>query len=266
MPTDLQNSNIQDWNFMLFSKITRMGVFRNNGELPKSVNYVVRHVLAKLSITDNFRIKQWDFKIDSQLESGYYLSFLEYFKNVHREESEFLIKQYKNCVSSTKIKIWWDVISGNELKILSIKKLMNFKTKEKIPEHYEIKPTVPDSLDTEKWNNYRKELSNFLEYMNLTPIYSELVLIDNILNEFPSESDQKIIDEYKKTVKNKNRPNTKHSRKYNNTDLKKKSDTSTFYQKKGTHSPKFPMSILTDKDITPIIDEFKDLFKDFLKI
>ncbi|RIB15715.1 hypothetical protein C2G38_2191779 [Gigaspora rosea] len=135
--------------------------------------------------------------------------------------------------------------------------------------------------------------SNFLEYMNLTPIYSELALIDNILNEFPSESDQKIIDENKKTVKNKNRPNTKHSRKYNNTDLKKKSYTSTFYQKKGTRSrnikfaknllvttrklgnevrksffnrAKFPMSILTDKDITPIIDEFKDLFKDFLNI
>ncbi|KAF0518625.1 hypothetical protein F8M41_016795 [Gigaspora margarita] len=174
-------------------------------------------------------------------------------------------------------------------------KWMDYKERIRSPaEHYEIKPTMPDSLDPEKWNNYREELSNFLEYMNLTPIYSELALIDNILNKFPSESDQKIIDEYKKTVENKNRPNTKHSRKYNKTDLKKKSDTSSFYQKKGTRSrnirfarnllvatrklgngdvrknffnrAKFPMSILTDKDITPIIDEFKDLFKDFLKI
>ncbi|CAG8838476.1 30440_t:CDS:1, partial [Racocetra persica] len=40
-------------------------------------------------------IKQRDFKIDSRLESGYYLSFLEYFKNEHHEKSEFLIKQYK---------------------------------------------------------------------------------------------------------------------------------------------------------------------------
>ncbi|CAG8530965.1 14964_t:CDS:2, partial [Gigaspora rosea] len=68
-------------------------------------------------------IKQWDFKIDSRLESGYYLSFLEYFKNEHREESEFLIKQYKiikNCVSSTKIKVWWDVISGNDVEELRL--------------------------------------------------------------------------------------------------------------------------------------------------
>ncbi|CAG8699248.1 14167_t:CDS:2, partial [Gigaspora rosea] len=51
--------------------------------------------------------------IDSRLESGYYLSFLEYFKNEHREESEFLIKQYK-------IKVWWDVISGNDVEELQL--------------------------------------------------------------------------------------------------------------------------------------------------
>ncbi|CAG8489231.1 3681_t:CDS:2 [Dentiscutata erythropus] len=42
-----------------------------------------------------YRFKQQDFNVDSRLESGYYLSFLEYFKNVHNEESEFLIKKYK---------------------------------------------------------------------------------------------------------------------------------------------------------------------------
>ncbi|CAG8728842.1 24984_t:CDS:2 [Gigaspora rosea] len=139
-------------------------------------------------------------------------------------------------------------------------------------EHYEIKPTMPDSLDTEKWNNYREELSNFLEYMNLTPIYSELALIDNILNEFPSESDQKIIDEYKKKLvilahfikkKGTRSRNIKFAknllvarRKLGNGEVRK-----NFFNR-----AKFPMSILTDKDITPIIDEFKDLFKDFLKI
>lgn len=46
-----------------------------------------------------YRIKQQDFKIDRRLENGYYLSFLEYFKNEHREEGEFLIKQYKVNVS-----------------------------------------------------------------------------------------------------------------------------------------------------------------------
>ncbi|RIB15714.1 hypothetical protein C2G38_2191778 [Gigaspora rosea] len=104
------------------------------------------------------KIKQRDFKIDSQLESDYYLSFLEYFKNVHREESEFLIKQYKNCVSSTKIKIGWDVISGNELKILSIKKLMNFKTKEKIRQeklHFrDVKKNTLEIVIKQSWHSY----------------------------------------------------------------------------------------------------------------
>ncbi|CAG8647408.1 25855_t:CDS:2 [Racocetra persica] len=46
-----------------------------------------------------YRIKQQDFKIVSQLESSYYLSFLKYFKNEHHEESEFLIKQYKISIA-----------------------------------------------------------------------------------------------------------------------------------------------------------------------
>ncbi|CAG8460872.1 18252_t:CDS:1 [Cetraspora pellucida] len=157
-------------------------------------------------------------------------------------------------------------------------------------DHYEKKPTVPDSLDPEKWKNYREDLSNFLEYMNLEPIYSELVLIDKLLKDFPNDSDQKIIEEYKKTVQDKNRPNTKHSRKKDS----QKDKTDSFYQRKGKRSrnvkfaknlltatrklgnnelrknffnrAKFTMSILTDKDITPIIDEFKELFKDFQKI
>ncbi|CAG8785931.1 20749_t:CDS:2, partial [Gigaspora margarita] len=33
-----------------------------------------------------YRFKQYDFNINSQLESGYYLSFLEYFKNEHNVE------------------------------------------------------------------------------------------------------------------------------------------------------------------------------------
>ncbi|CAG8791007.1 19981_t:CDS:1, partial [Dentiscutata erythropus] len=123
-------------------------------------------------------------------------------------------------------------------------------------------------------------------YMSLEPIYSKLVLIDKLLKDFPDKSDQKIIEEYKKTIQDKNRPITKHSR-------KKNSNTNTFYQRKGKRShnikfaknlltatrklennelrknffnrAKFTMSILTDKDITPIIDEFKELFKDFQK-
>ncbi|CAG8812388.1 34976_t:CDS:2, partial [Gigaspora margarita] len=67
-----------------------------------------------------YRFKQCDFNIDSRLESGYYLSFLEYFKNEHSEESEFLIKEYKNCVTTTKIKIWWDVISGKDVEELQL--------------------------------------------------------------------------------------------------------------------------------------------------
>ncbi|CAG8546214.1 15083_t:CDS:1, partial [Gigaspora margarita] len=156
-------------------------------------------------------------------------------------------------------------------------------------DHYKIKSTVPDSLEPKKWINYREDLSNFLEYMNLEPIYSELVLINKLLEDFPNESDQKIIEEYKKTVQDKNRPNTKHSRKKDS--QKKKADT--FYQikEKRSHNVKFAknlltatrklgndeliknffnqakfmISILTDKDITPIIDEFKELFKNFQK-
>ncbi|RIB07338.1 hypothetical protein C2G38_2214726 [Gigaspora rosea] len=76
-----------------------------------------------------YRIKQQDFKIDSRLESGYYLSFLEYFKNEDHEESEFFIKQYKNCVSSTKIKVWWDVISGNDIEELQLNCVSSTKIK-----------------------------------------------------------------------------------------------------------------------------------------
>ncbi|CAG8781167.1 15368_t:CDS:1, partial [Racocetra fulgida] len=100
--------------------------------------------------------------------------------------------------------------------------------------HYEIKPTVPDSVDPVKWKNYQKELFNFLEYMNLVPVFSELILINKLLEDFPNKSNQKIIDEYKKTVEDKNRPKTKHSRKEESNNQKKTSDT--FYQRKEKRS------------------------------
>ncbi|CAG8603263.1 16659_t:CDS:2, partial [Gigaspora rosea] len=134
-----------------------------------------------------------------------------------------------------------------------------------LADHYEIKPTVPDSLDPEKWADYRENLSNFLEYMNLEPIYSELVLIDKLLIDFPEEKTD--TDQKKKTDtfyqrKGKRSRNVKFAknlltatRKLGNKELRK-----NFFNR-----AKFTMSILTDKDITPIIDEFYELFKDFQK-
>ncbi|CAG8503764.1 1243_t:CDS:2 [Racocetra persica] len=97
-----------------------------------------------------------------------------------------------------------------------------------------------------KWMEYYKErIQSPAEYMNLVPVFSELILIDKLLEDFPNESDQKIIDEYKKTVEDKNRLKTKHSRKEENNNQKKKSDM--FYQRKGKHSRnvKFVKNLLT---------------------
>ncbi|CAG8511536.1 23828_t:CDS:10 [Racocetra persica] len=45
---------------------------------------------------------QQDFIVDSALENGHYASFLEYFKNEHGEEGDFLIKQYKENMTSAR--------------------------------------------------------------------------------------------------------------------------------------------------------------------
>ncbi|CAG8601023.1 41_t:CDS:2, partial [Gigaspora margarita] len=113
----------------------------------------------------------------------------------------------------------------------------------------------------EKWINYREDLSNFLEYTNLEPIYSKLVLIDKLLEDFPNDQKKKTETFYQK--KEKRSRNVKFAknlltatRKLENDELRK-----NFFNR-----AKFTMSILTDKNITPIIDEFKELFKDFQKI
>ncbi|CAG8783241.1 28487_t:CDS:2 [Dentiscutata erythropus] len=139
-------------------------------------------------------------------------------------------------------------------------------------------------INSDTWiDDYKKRIRSPADHYEIKPT-NRFILNDKLLKDFPDEPDQKIIKEYKKTIQDKNRPITKYSR-------KKNSNTDTFYQRKGKHSrnikfaknlltatqklgnnelrknffnrAKFTMSILTDKDIIPIIDEFKELFKDF---
>ncbi|CAG8842172.1 17771_t:CDS:1, partial [Gigaspora margarita] len=149
------------------------------------------------------------------------------------------------------------------------------------PSFYEkTKPSLPNSNDPELWKKYRKNLSEYLEYsMYFEPILSELYLIDILISENPSEDDDKIISEYAKILNDsKNTPNTKLSRKIDTNpysyykNVRKKSRNMRFVRNllaatrqlgKSKYDfferAKFPMSIITDKNITPIINEYKKI-------
>ncbi|CAG8503978.1 2727_t:CDS:2, partial [Gigaspora margarita] len=55
-----------------------------------------------------------------KLNSDWYASFLGYFKNEHGDEGDFLLKQYKKNMTSARVKILWEVISGNNVKELQL--------------------------------------------------------------------------------------------------------------------------------------------------
>ncbi|KAF0502923.1 hypothetical protein F8M41_019774 [Gigaspora margarita] len=147
------------------------------------------------------------------------------------------------------------------------------------PSYYEkTKPSLPNSVDPELWKKYRKNLSEYLEHsMFFEPIQSELHLIDSLITQFPDADDDKIISEYSKTINDsKNTPNTKLSREIDTNpysyykNVRKKSRNMRFvknllaatrhlgnYKYDFFERAKFPMSTLTDKNITPIINEYK---------
>ncbi|CAG8789474.1 6019_t:CDS:1 [Dentiscutata erythropus] len=155
------------------------------------------------------------------------------------------------------------------------------------PSYYEkTKPSLPNSPEPELWGKYRKNLSEYLEYsMYFEPIRSELHLIDSLIFQDPSADDNKIISEYTKTlIHSKSTPNTKLSREIDTNpysyykNVRKKSRNKRFAKNllAATRElenskydfferAKFPMSIITDKNITSIINEYKTIMKIDLK-
>ncbi|CAG8539721.1 10659_t:CDS:2 [Gigaspora margarita] len=149
------------------------------------------------------------------------------------------------------------------------------------PSYYEkTKPSLPNSKDPELWKKYRTNLSEYLEHsMYFEPILSELFLIDILILENPGNDDEVIINEYAKTMENsKNTPKTKLSRDIDTNpysfykNKRKKSRNMRFarnllvatrqlksFRLDFFERAKFPMSIITDKNITPIINEFKTI-------
>ncbi|CAG8780017.1 32998_t:CDS:1, partial [Racocetra persica] len=142
------------------------------------------------------------------------------------------------------------------------------------------KPSLPNSTDPESWKKYRIDLSEYLEHsMCLEPICSELSLIDILISENSGYDDKAIINEYAKTVvDSKNTPKTKLSREIDTNpysyykNVRKKSRNMRFARnllaatKQLGNSKydfferaRFSMSIITDKNITPIIDEYKTI-------
>ncbi|CAG8824801.1 41343_t:CDS:1, partial [Gigaspora margarita] len=128
-------------------------------------------------------------------------------------------------------------------------------------------------------------LLEYLEYsLYFEPIQSELHLIDSLMSQNPSANDDKIISEYAKTlIDSKSTPNTKLSRVIDTNpysyykNVRKKSRNMRYAKnllaatrelKDNKYDfferAKFPMSIITDKNITPIIKEYKTIMQNVI--
>ncbi|CAG8714336.1 6262_t:CDS:2, partial [Dentiscutata erythropus] len=128
-----------------------------------------------------YRIKQQDFVVDP-LENGHYASFLGYFKNEHGDEGDFLLKQYKENMTSARVKILWEVISGNDAKELQLV----FETVLTLKDNYlQSKGTTNDKVSLAS-RQYLYELFidhiNSVEYNNdikyFDPIKSSVICVD----------------------------------------------------------------------------------------
>ncbi|CAG8666013.1 8917_t:CDS:2, partial [Cetraspora pellucida] len=129
-----------------------------------------------------YRIKQQDFVVDPPLENGHYASFLGYFKNEHGDEGDFLLKQYKENMTSARVKILWEVISGNDVKELQLV----FETVLTLKDNYlQSKGTTNDKVSLAS-RQYLYELFidhiNSVEYNNdikyFDPIKSSVICVD----------------------------------------------------------------------------------------
>ncbi|CAG8848426.1 17596_t:CDS:2, partial [Gigaspora margarita] len=117
----------------------------------------------------------------------------------------------------------------------------------KVPSIHHSEPSFPPegAIDLVAWLNYRNNLINYIEDLQLKPIFANLIYIKNLLAKYPLNDDKFITKEYKASLEII--INNNESEKVKKTKIR---------QQEFFHRTKFPTTLLQDKDITPIIEEF----------
>ncbi|CAG8857167.1 27536_t:CDS:2, partial [Gigaspora margarita] len=119
----------------------------------------------------------------------------------------------------------------------------------KVPSIHHSEPSFPPegAIDPVAWLNYRNNLINYIEDLQLKPIFADLIYIKNLLAKYPFNDDKFITKEYKASlgIIINNNKSEKVIRTIEKNDVREE-----FFRQ-----AKFP-TLLQDKDITPIIEEF----------
>ncbi|CAG8455742.1 15464_t:CDS:1 [Dentiscutata heterogama] len=141
----------------------------------------------------------------------------------------------------------------------------------KVPSVHHPEPSFPPkgTIDPVVWLNYRNGLNKYIEDLQLKPIFADLVYIKNLLAKYPYDDDKFIIKQYKASLgiitnsdESDKAKKTKTRRRYRNSFyaknllkvirmLKEDGVREEFFRR-----AKFPITLLQDKDISPIIEEF----------
>ncbi|CAG8842917.1 26724_t:CDS:1, partial [Gigaspora margarita] len=141
----------------------------------------------------------------------------------------------------------------------------------KVPSIHHPEPSFPPegAIDPVAWLNYRNDLNNYIEDLQLKPIFTDLIYIKNLLAKYPFNDDKFITKEYKASLgiiinnnESEKTKKTKTRQRYRNSFYAKnlikvirmieKNDVREEFFRRA----KFPTTLLQDKDISPIIEEF----------
>ncbi|CAG8842695.1 37305_t:CDS:1, partial [Gigaspora margarita] len=135
--------------------------------------------------------------------------------------------------------------------------------------HPESSFPLAGTINPVAWLNYRNDLNNYIEDLQLNPIFANLIYIQNLLAKYPSYDDKFITKEYKASlgiIINDNESDkskkTKTRQRYRNSFYAKnlikaiRMIEENDFQEEFFRRAKFPTTLLQDKDISPIIEEF----------
>ncbi|CAG8851451.1 45917_t:CDS:2, partial [Gigaspora margarita] len=136
--------------------------------------------------------------------------------------------------------------------------------------HYPEPSFPPEgAIDPVAWLNYCNCLNNYIEDFQLKPIFANLIYIKNLVAKYLFNDDKFITKEYKASLgiiinnnKSEKTKKTKTRQRYQNSFYTKKlikviriiekNDVREEFFRRA----KFPTTLLQDKDISPIIEEF----------
>ncbi|CAG8500377.1 42842_t:CDS:1 [Gigaspora margarita] len=148
----------------------------------------------------------------------------------------------------------------------------------KVPSVRQSDPPFPPngSIDPVEWLNYRQNLSNYIDTIKLKPIFGDLTYIDNLVSKYPYNEDKFIIKQFKASLgittnddESEKEKKTKTKQRYRGSSYAKnllivirmlKKHELMNQREEFFLRTKFPISTLQEKDITPIIEKFIEVW------